>query len=447
MPLFFLNKTFLLQVFPFEKTLNCKGMINVGFPVFDLKSSNEYLFIAGGGGSKEYGKENGIMVIRKSSFMKDTNKPDYFYKTSDLIIYLQIFSERKEEINNLFSEIELDNAPQMADGFESTEIETHIPFETEVSSSEEVINEKIKNKDEPNQSKLEKKIPDRKPSNSIFILAIGDYNFYILKLSTTLSLHCKIEKRIKFAFLNKHLFLLKTDKIKGFYDIVNNPSSIRFKTEKIGMNTTEPTEEYVYKLYKRKREVIALNENCTRDIPRDWESFFVVGNKIHKILKQQDVNIFVFRNQKYKIAGKISRVTVHKEGIIFYSNTAKEGNLYFIGNEEKVYKLPRITAISIWNDYTAVATVEGNLVIYLDGFYFQKSRVSNLPITGITIDKSRIYYSQLDGEVKCIRNISNLERILKYTSIIVILIAIFAYLIFKGKNDWLKNLKNKFYSQ
>lgn len=417
-------------------------MLSVGFPVFDLKSTNEYLFIAGGGGSKEYGKENGVMAIRKSSFIKQAEKAEFFYKTSDLIIYIQIFSERKEEITSLFPEIELDEAPEMADGFGSTETETYIPYEQEASSSEEIIsNTKIKNQENLSQLKPEKKFPERKPSTSIFILAIGDDNLYILKFSTTFSLHCKIEKRIKFAFLNKHLFLMKNDKINGFYDVINNPSTVRFKISKISENTTDPTEEYVYKLYKRKREVIALNENCTRDIPKDWDGFFIVGNKIHKILKQDQMNVFVFKNQQYKIAGKISRIIVQKDALIFYSNTEKDGNLYFVGKEEKVYKLPKITAITVWNGFTAVATIQGNVIIYQDGSYSQRTKVSDLPITGVAMDRNKIYFSQLDGEVKWIRRVSTVEKALKYSALIIIFIAIAAYIFFKGSKEWLKAFK------
>ena len=62
-------------------------MFNVGFPLFDLKSSNEYIFIAGGGGSKEYGKENGVIAIRKNNLTSNLQKPEFFYKTSNIRFY------------------------------------------------------------------------------------------------------------------------------------------------------------------------------------------------------------------------------------------------------------------------------------------------------------------------------------------------------------------------
>ena len=66
-------------------------MLNVEIPLFDLKGSNEYIFLAGGGGSKEYGKDNGVMAIKKSVFNEKLEKVTAFYKTSDFIVYLQIF--------------------------------------------------------------------------------------------------------------------------------------------------------------------------------------------------------------------------------------------------------------------------------------------------------------------------------------------------------------------
>lgn len=410
-------------------------MANIGFPLFDLKSTNDYLFLAGGGGSKEYGKENGIMAMKKVNLVHNVSKVDHFYKTSDFILHLQIYTERKDEILNLYPEISLEDAPAMADGFDSTESELVIPFNKDLSSSEEIIMEERQSEgvEQANaiRSRSDKKIHERKPSNAMFILAIGDNFVYILKFTNSFTLHCKIEKRVNYAFLNKHLFILKDNRIKAFFDTIKNPSALHFKTKKIEENVSDPTEEYVYCLYKKESAVIPLNEHFTRDIPKDWDGFFIFGSKIHKIKKEGNSNVFVFKNQKYEINGKISRIVVQKDTLVFYSNTEKEGNLYFISNEAKVYKLPRITAFDVVNNTTTVATIQGNAIIYRDGCYLQRMNISNTPVTGIVIDKSNIYFTQLDGVLRWVRRVSNFEKCIKVASIILLLIAIICYFVLK----------------
>jgi hypothetical protein len=435
-------------------------MLNVGIPLFDLKSSKDYIFIAGGGGNKEYGKENGVMAIKKSSLNENLEKVSLFYKTADFITYLQIYTENVEESDNLYKDISLEEAPETADGFNTSDESMTIPFDQErsediSSSSEDLNNEQAKiDQQKIDQQKADqeinlisqnrridltskervKKVTERKPTKALFILAIGDENLYILKFTNSFSLHCKIEKRFNFAFLNKSLFLLKNGKFLSFFDLIQNPSTIHFKIKEIEENTSDPAEEYVYKLYKRKTEVIPLNEYFTRDIPKNWNGFFIFENKIHKILKNEKMNVFVFKNQKYEIEGNISRIIVQKDGLIFYSNTEKDGNLYFIDSESNeeatVYKLPKITAFDIYRNLTIVATVQGNAIIYQNGSYLQRTNISHVPVTGIAIDYTKIYYTQLDGQVKWQRRVSNFEKAIKRFTIITLVVSFITYFVY-----------------
>lgn len=408
-------------------------MLNIGLPLFDLKSTNDYLFIAGGGGSKEYGKENGVMAIQKTSLVRSAQKVKCFYKTTDFIVFLQVYTERLTEASTLLPVIPIEEAPSIADGYASSESEFTIPYGKDFSSSEEVIIQPEKSGEVSPPVKTEKKFPERKPSNAIFVLALGDENLYILKFTNSFTLHCKLERSAQFAFLNRHLFVLKNEKIQAFYDTIKNPSSVHFKIRKIEENVSDPTEEYVYKLYKGRSEIIPLNEHFTRDIPKDWNGFFIFGNKIHKILKRGQMNVFAFKNQKYEVPGKISRVVVQKETLIFYSNTEKEGSLYFIGQEDKVYKLPRITALDTWNNTAIVATLNGNAILYRDGLYLQRTGSFKEPVTGITLDNYKIYYTLLSGEIGWMRRVSTFERVFKYTSLAIVVIAAIVYFVMKMK--------------
>lgn len=72
-------------------------MLNATFPLFDLKIVNEYVLVAGGGGDKAYGRENGVIAYDKKSLVDKSNKKLAFYQTHDSIQSIVVCENMSEE--------------------------------------------------------------------------------------------------------------------------------------------------------------------------------------------------------------------------------------------------------------------------------------------------------------------------------------------------------------
>lgn len=400
-------------------------MKDIGFPLFDLKSTNSYLFAAGGGGSKDYGKDNGVIALRKNRINKE---PFILYKTVDFITQIETYTENEEEKTQEMRRLALKEAPKIGDTFESIDLdeeseEDSKPIETSKST------DSLKKSIETNKSteSLKKSIETSKnidtiKTTPIFIAAIGEENFYLLKFDGSFNLVSKINKKINQAYLCNHLVILKGFTIHGFNDVISCKSSLEIKHTKMIESSENVPEEYVYKLYKKGKSVVALNELCTTDILENWVGFFIYEDKIHKILTVGDKNEFVFRNKKHQIEGRMSKVIVSDDTLVFYANK-KTGYLYFIHDDVKVWELPKITAIAHFKNFTAVSTCERTLMTYLNGLFFKKYDIHS-PISGITIDKNRIYFSLITGYLDYVGYNTKFTFLLKAISFVILLFTI-----------------------
>lgn len=442
-------------------------MACVGFPTFALKTTKNYVFVAGGGGNKDYGKQNGIVVFKKENISKRPEDFEDFFKTDDFILHLQVYTSCEEEQNGQAERLLVRERPAVAEKFDTSDSEDACIEELSSMSEEkgaavgdgaedgtkskkEEIDEERGGDDterEENQSRTDGNVKTKKngdaknkedtltslQKNPIFVAGVGDKSFYLLRFDGKFKLCCASAVKIKQAYLNEHLILLKNSTIAGFYNIIHQDEpALNFGIRKLDENAGM-AEEYVYKLYRKKKEVVALNDHCTRDIPEDWFKFFICGDSIHKIINEDGKNTFVFHNQKYEIEGKISDFIVQKGRIIFFANREKEGYLYFIDQSSKKYELPKITAIAQFNNTTCVATAQGDVVIYVDGVYSQKHRVATIPISGLGLDNSTIYFCILTGEVECRKYSTPASLIFKLVSVLVLVVAIIIAVVFRYK--------------
>ncbi|ELA41991.1 uncharacterized protein VICG_01008 [Vittaforma corneae ATCC 50505] len=442
-------------------------MTCVDFPTFTLKTTKNYVFVAGGGGNKDYGKQNGVVAFRKENISKELGDFEDFFQTDDFILHLQVYTSCEEEQDGQMERLLIRERPAIAEEFDPSDSEDACAEELSTTSeekgamedgnkndiqsvNEEAENENIVSKNgDDNKSKTggdgsenknegdtrtKKEVLSSLQKNPIFVAGIGDKNFYLLRFDGKFSLCCVSNNKIRQAHLSEHLILLKNNIIAGFHNIIHqNKPTLNFKIKKFHEDTENLAEEYVYKLYKKKDEVVALNDHCTQDIPEDWFKFFIFGNSIHKVINENDKNTFVFHNQKYEIEGKLSNFIVQKSRIIFFANREKEGHLYFIDQSSKRYELPKITAIAQFNDTTCVATAQGDVIIYVDGVYSQKHSVATIPISGVGLDDSKIYFCILTGEIGCKKYSTSTHLVLKTASILVLVIAIIIAVIFKYK--------------
>ncbi|EQB61256.1 hypothetical protein NAPIS_ORF01170 [Vairimorpha apis BRL 01] len=58
------------------------------FPVFSLKTYKNYIIYAGGGGNKDFGKQNGIGILDETTCIDIA-----YYETQDLILEVTISGE------------------------------------------------------------------------------------------------------------------------------------------------------------------------------------------------------------------------------------------------------------------------------------------------------------------------------------------------------------------
>lgn len=366
-------------------------MANAEIPLFDMKIAGPYIFCAGGGGSKEYGKENGIAVARKEAVSRGMGRIDCFYKTKDLISSIQVYTpaENHNIDPSLYQEF-----PEDGDGtYDSTDSTGGLD-----TAEQDTEARQEDGKAKGDSSGTEKRSSDQEA----FIAAIGDEFFYFLRFEGVFTLLSKMEKRVRMSALGRHLFLLCNHEIYGFYDAVSNPSCIRIGLRTI-KETDASTEEYLYRLVRSRSSIVPKNESGTSDIAGDWESFFTHKGSIHKVILSKGKNVFVFKNEKYEIEGRMSRVVPHNDTLAFYSNTAEGGTLYFINSSKKVYKLPKITAFGVYRESVVVATCKGDAVVYSNGKYVSKVHTSSVPVTGVSMDDERVYFSVLTGEIESTR--------------------------------------------
>ncbi|KAM0680408.1 hypothetical protein GINT2_001468 [Glugoides intestinalis] len=423
-------------------------MINAGFPIFSMKATKSFLFVAGGGGNKDYGKKNGVFAIRKDTVSKDSDKFADVYETTDIILKLQVYTLNEKELEEKKEKIALKGMPIIQENSRSADssLNNSFVFENENKSEEDetsynketneksvegksstLIKKEYKVKEGEKEAALLKKEAKLKlKKNPIFIAAIGDERFYFLRFDGKFSLIAVLNKKIKQAYLNEHLFLLRNEVVTGFYNVCENPTpKLNLKTGKILENHIKDlAEEHVYRLYKKDEKVVILNDSCTEDIPATWHKFFVSGDQIYKIIYENGKNVFVFQNEKYKFEGQISDIMVQNQKITFYCNKETESNLYFIANSSKMYNIPKITAITEFENKTCVATCKGDVIIYINGNFSKKYELSSLPITGVDIDATHVYFSNLAGDIGVKKYIESTNYLLRALWIIMLLISI-----------------------
>lgn len=446
-------------------------MKSTSIPLFDLASTSDYIVVVGGGGNTDYGKENGIIIFRKTEM--NTESTNIFFKTNDLIKGLAVYEEgteyedyevddlsldQEDSSENLDSVPEIDSSPedntehtnssenndefkykqidseeklshdtedsnnieqsetqcsyphkknhsnQSDDNFSEQEISntcTLTDHSTALSHKTEQIFEKTNKKEhsENNLIKKTNKILSEEKSKSFYIAAAGETYFYLLKFDGNLKLLKKMKHLIKKFILTRHLFLLYRNSVYGFYDVPDNFNILKLKAKIIDDNSEKTEEEYFYNLYKKNKRIVYKGEDGYNEISRNWDNFFIYEKKIHKVLIESNKNCFVFKNKKYSFEGRLSDILKVKNMIVFYVIQQDNALLYFINDYEKVYKLPKLTCITGHDNYIAVSTSLGDIIIYKGNEFFSRDHVADMPITGLSIDGKYIYFSILTGLV------------------------------------------------
>ncbi len=261
----------------------------------------------------------------------------------------------------------------------------------------------INNAENSNEQTIKKynKLDDslyKKSDETIYIFGITEFSFYFLRFKNQkFKLLMHENYKIKYFHLTKHLFLLINHKVYGFNNIIKNYKKVTpIPLEKIILESSD--EEYLYNIYKSNNRLIFKREFGIDDITDDWDNFFLYNKKIHKVLYENNKSTFVFNNKKYSYNGKIGKIFVLKNGnLVFFITKNRISYLYFLSLLEKVFLLPKITAINYSKNTVIVATFEGTSIVYESDVFYSKSHISDLPITGVSIEGNIAYFSIITG--------------------------------------------------
>ncbi|KAI5152845.1 hypothetical protein ENBRE01_3056 [Enteropsectra breve] len=354
----------------------------INIPLFDLAGIDKYIIGAGGGGNPAYGKDNGICIIEKDA---PEGAEPHFFSTEEFIRKIQATAAED-------SPEDFDADESIVDGIR-----------------EETLKDTVQDE------------------NAIFIVALGEEHLYLVKFNGEFSLLEKTPIKADAILLrNNNLFVLENGRAYGMLHILSN-GFLREKSEE--PQGKDRSEEYFYQLYKRGHEIVPRRECGTRDIPANWARFFVKNKKIHKIIFSDGVSSFVYKNKQYNLEGEVTHCGVAGDSLVLCLNRGGTCLLHFIRSSEKVFSIPKATAMHISEDNrVVVATSDGDALVYVNDVFYSKTHISNLPVTGLYLSKNMLYYSIITGHIESI-NIQpiNYSRFLQVSLLIIVIGFIIAY--------------------
>ncbi|WUR03003.1 WD40 repeat domain-containing protein [Vairimorpha necatrix] len=351
------------------------------FPIFTLKTYENFVIVAGGGGEEKDGKNNGIIILNDT-----TSKDIAFYGTEDMI--LDLF------ISKGYISLELDNNDKTKDNSFS----------------------KVDN----SFSKVDKVFP-------VHFAARGTNFIYLCKFDKkSINLLFKIEKPADRLIFKRHLIFIENKKIYTIFDALKNTKISSKKNIKLKNTLRDETqEEYVYALKKSANKILIEREEGLTDVPDTWENFFIVDNRIHKVCIEDSKSCFVFNGKKYFYDLEIGDISCLKDETLVFYLKGENSQLIFIKENEVSYKIPRITCMNVdQEDFVTIGTAQGKGFLFKNMQLFCTRKLCDLPLTGISYEKGYFYYSSFSGLVNRKKAFSLFKMMIFISFIIILLIGI-----------------------
>jgi hypothetical protein len=196
------------------------------------------------------------------------------------------------------------------------------------------------------------------------------------------------------------------------------------------MDSFSEHEEYLYTLYKKNNKILVEREGGKTDIPEHWVNFFICEDKIHKVTKEDNLYTFVYKKQKYQYEKEIGEIVCTPEMLIFYLR-GRDSQLIFIIDSTTVFKIPKITCMSVEEDYTIVGTGDGFGYVFKGCMKICKRKLCDFAITGISFEKGYFYFSSYNGLVNRKPIVNFMRLFLKAGCILLVILAIILGFIFK----------------
>ncbi|KAM0688051.1 hypothetical protein COBT_000692 [Conglomerata obtusa] len=270
-------------------------------------------------------------------------------------------------------------------------------------------------------------------AKSFFIGACGLSNFYILELKNNkINLVKKINYRIDYLYFKQIMIFIHDKCIYGFknhndIEIYEKP---KIQTFYQSSTLNEKHEEYFYTIKENKNKITFHREDDSIDVPEDWLSFFIIGDKIYKVLKKDEMYCFVFHNKLYKYKDEICDIHYIKkyDELVFFTR-GENMKVIFIRREfEKEIEIPMITALNVDEDRVSAANGDGKVFVFNERRDYCIKNVYNLPITSCGLGREFVYFSSFNGLIDR-KRIGNGKFIYYFIALIILIISFFIYLI------------------
>lgn len=344
------------------------------FPVFSLKTYKNYIIYAGGGGNKDFGKQNGIGILDETTCIDIA-----YYETQDLILEVTISGETiieydendidwttHSEIESLYNkDFSLNSDQNLV--FEKAHTTGDLSGNNVECSKENIFSDKSVHIE--NSSILNLK---NEPETNFYLACRGTSFFYLLEFNNkNFKLIKQVELQISTQIFNRDLFFIINQTLYTIYDVINNSEKLLNLQKVPKQKTTRPSvlndssqEEYVYTLGIKNSNIVVKRECGTLDVPENWSHVFIYKTKIHKVVKEGSNYSFVYNRKKYTYDTEIGDIKCNKDGILVLFLKKVDSSLIFVDEKAQIIPIKKITCINIDDEYITVGTGDGMGILY-----------------------------------------------------------------------------------
>lgn len=375
--------------------------MRLSLPVFTLRVKDGFVIVGGGGGEKEFGKGNGVKVLEGSDL-----KELAYYATDDIIIDVAVCSSSDE-----FHQVGEDDM-----SWDEYDEEDSVVSSTPSQENLNGIQDEARN---PNESECKvsgscsyhrnagDKLKTKDSGTELHLTASGEEFFYLLRFNgSDLALIKRVRKKVSSQIFVRDLYVVSDKKFYGFYDVISTPDSLddllkperKRKKANGSLLSDESHEEYIYRPCRKNGKIVLKREEGKSDIVSNWEGFFITSGLAHKVVYEDGRYNFVYNSKKYSYEKVIGGIA-YNNGMLVYYLKGKDSSLYFQGDHEKIYNIPKITVMSCEGQRTIVGTADGHIYLFDRCILSKRRKVYDVPITGVGFMNEQIYFSSLDGFV------------------------------------------------
>lgn len=238
-------------------------------------------------------------------------------------------------------------------------------------------------------------------NKKLIITGIGNFNFYLISFEDSkFNLISQMKAEVKKVYLSDMLIILFDDGEVHSYSDVKKVSDLNNKSL---FNDIKKDSQYMsYKCKSDDQIVKFVNKEDEIVIPSEIFNFYIRNNYFYRIGYTNGQSSLIINDDMFSYKGGIEMIEFFKGIPIFYMKGSPTSKL-FIGSDE--FKFHKITDLAINEEFVGISTVNGEIHIFKYYLPVEKVRklttikVSNLPVTGISLKEKHVFYSLLSGKV------------------------------------------------